>query len=96
MPQCPNITGVALSRLEKRDDLQLSTLKAYVEAVGGSLKIEAIFERAGERIDVFDNGRIDDDQYVLPILKDEHFLAGRDVVLSSIKPYYTSLILNGL
>ncbi len=89
-----NISRGTLSRLEKRDDLQLSTLKAYVEATGALLKIEAFFGSAGEGVCVFDNGCVDDDQYILPIFKAEHFRPSRDVVLS-IKPYYTSLILEG-
>jgi predicted transcriptional regulator/DNA-binding XRE family transcriptional regulator len=84
----------ALSRLEKRSDLQLSTLRSYVESVGASLKIEASFGNAGECLDIFDEGRVDDNQYLLPIFKEEHFRPSRDVVLS-IKPHYTSLILKG-
>jgi predicted transcriptional regulator len=84
----------ALSRLEKRADLQLSTLRAYVEAVGASLKIEVSFGSDCECLDIFDDGHVDDDQYLLPIFKDEHFRPSRDVVLS-IRPRYTSLILEG-
>lgn len=86
--------GGALSRIEKRNDIQLSTLKAYVEAVGAILKIEAYFGTASEQIDIFDDGRVDDNQYMLPNFKEEHFRPSRDVVLS-IKPHYTSLILKG-
>lgn len=84
----------ALSRLERRADLQLSTLRAYVESVGAALKIEACFGGARENFDIFDDSRVDDDQYLLPIFKEEHFRPSRDVVLS-IKPRYTSLILKG-
>lgn len=34
----------SVSRLEHRDDLYLSTLREYVEALGGRLEIAAVFE----------------------------------------------------
>lgn len=88
------ISQGALSRLEKRADLQLSTMKAYVELLGASLKIEVAFANNAQRLDLFDDTRVDDDQYLLPIFTEEQFRASRDVVLS-IKPHYTSLILQG-
>lgn len=33
-----------VSHIEKRDDLYLSTLRAYVEALGGQLEVTAVFE----------------------------------------------------
>jgi predicted transcriptional regulator len=36
-------TQAAISRLEKRTDVYLSTLRKYVEAMGGSLEILATF-----------------------------------------------------
>lgn len=36
-------TQAAISRLEKRADVYLSTLRKYVEAMGGSLEIVATF-----------------------------------------------------
>lgn len=33
----------SISRLENRDDMRLSTLRAYVEALGGKLEITACF-----------------------------------------------------
>ncbi len=37
-----------LSRLERRDDYLLSTLRRYVEALGGKLEIAAVF--GGRRV----------------------------------------------
>jgi uncharacterized protein YnzC (UPF0291/DUF896 family) len=34
---------VYISRLEKRDDMKLSTLRAYVEAIGGDLQLMVTF-----------------------------------------------------
>ena len=33
-----------VSRLERKEDVYLSTLEKYVEALGGHLKLEAVFE----------------------------------------------------
>jgi len=33
-----------ISRIEKRTDLYLSTLRAYVEALGGELEVTAVFD----------------------------------------------------
>jgi DNA-binding XRE family transcriptional regulator len=46
-----DLTGVAqseLSRLERRDDHRLSTLRRYVEALGGELEVTALIN--GKRI----------------------------------------------
>jgi predicted transcriptional regulator/DNA-binding XRE family transcriptional regulator len=89
------IGQAALSRLEKRADMQVSTIKAYVEALGARLRIEAAFQSINRSImGVFDDDRVDDDQLVLPNLPVEKYKAHRDVVLS-IKPEYSSAILEG-
>lgn len=38
-----NITQGALSQMERRDDLMVSTLQSYIEAMGGELKLVASF-----------------------------------------------------
>ncbi len=38
----------SVSRLESRADLKLSTLRTYVEALGGELKVSATFPKHGE------------------------------------------------
>ena len=38
-----NISQSNVSRLEHRDDLLVSTLRQVVEAMGGELKVEAVF-----------------------------------------------------
>lgn len=43
----------AISRLEKQSDLYLSTLRGYVEAMGGQLEIKAVFPDAEIPINVF-------------------------------------------
>jgi DNA-binding XRE family transcriptional regulator len=41
-----------LSRVERQDDLFLSTLRSYVEMLGGELEIIAAFPEGNVRIDV--------------------------------------------
>jgi transcriptional regulator with XRE-family HTH domain len=43
MSQALNMSQDGVSRLERRTDLLLSTLRSYVEAMGGRLKISAEF-----------------------------------------------------
>jgi DNA-binding XRE family transcriptional regulator len=41
-----------ISKLEKRTDMYLSTLRSYVEAMGGSLEIRAVFPDGVVKIDL--------------------------------------------
>ena len=43
MAQALNISQDGVSRLEKRSDLLLSTLRSYIEAMGGKLRLVAEF-----------------------------------------------------
>ena len=42
----------AISKIERRTDMYLSTLRSYVEAMGGSLEIRAVFPDGSVRVDV--------------------------------------------
>jgi DNA-binding XRE family transcriptional regulator len=42
----------AISKIEKRSDMYLSTLRSYVEAMGGVLDIQAIFPEGAVHIDM--------------------------------------------
>lgn len=42
----------AVSKLEKRTDMCLSTLRSYVEAMGGTLDIQAVFPEGAVRVGV--------------------------------------------
>jgi len=44
-----------ISRLEKNTDMYISTLKRYIEAMGGSLEIRAIFPEGQIKINQFQN-----------------------------------------
>jgi predicted transcriptional regulator/DNA-binding XRE family transcriptional regulator len=86
----------AVSKIERRGDVQISSLQRYVEALGAHLRIDAAFPPdAGFAASMHQvlGGCIDDnDQYILPILRDEP----RRVVILSIKPTYSEKILEGV
>jgi len=44
----------AISRMEKRNDMYVSTLRSYIQAMGGQLQIKAIFPEGEVQIDQFD------------------------------------------
>jgi predicted transcriptional regulator len=102
------IGQTALSHMESRDDILLSTLNAYVEALGGQLHVAVTFADT-EAISLVGDSRwepraegdlraeeADDDQLPLPnILGPEQFRpATRDVVFS-IRPIHAEKILDG-
>jgi DNA-binding XRE family transcriptional regulator len=41
-----------ISKLEKRTDMYLSTLRSYIEAMGGTLEIRAVFADGEVKIDL--------------------------------------------
>ncbi|MDQ0422997.1 putative transcriptional regulator/DNA-binding XRE family transcriptional regulator [Peteryoungia aggregata LMG 23059] len=93
-----NVQQAAISKLEKGGEVYLSTVQRYVEALGASLRVDAVFP-ADARIvlrirEGFELEYGHDDQLVFPILADEPFRAQRDVVLS-IRPQYSEKILDG-
>ncbi|MFO0689833.1 MAG: XRE family transcriptional regulator [Myxococcota bacterium] len=42
----------AISQLERREDIRLSTLRRYVEAMGGRLEMKVVFEEFSAVVDV--------------------------------------------
>ena len=52
MAQALGVNQSAVSKIEKRTDMYLSTLRSYVEAMGGSLEIRAVFPDGSVRVDV--------------------------------------------
>jgi transcriptional regulator with XRE-family HTH domain len=43
----------AISKMERRSDMYVSTLRSFVKAMGGSLQIEAVFPDGRIQIDQF-------------------------------------------
>lgn len=91
----------AISKIEQRGDVQISSLQRYVEALGASLRIDAAFpvhSEIGNRIEA-ELGRIveNNDQYILPIFgdRDQASTTGRDIIIS-IKPNYSGKIFDGV
>jgi predicted transcriptional regulator len=83
-----------LSRLEHRADIQFSTLRQYVEALGASLCIDAELG-GGKSLNIFktlNSSKYSDKQLLLPEILDSEPV--RDIVLS-IKPQYSSMIMKG-
>ena len=52
MAQALGVNQSAISKIERRTDMYLSTLRSYVEAMGGSLEIRAVFPDGSVRVDV--------------------------------------------
>jgi transcriptional regulator with XRE-family HTH domain len=44
----------AVSRMEKRTDMYVSTLRSYIQAMGGQLQVKAIFPEGEVQIDQFE------------------------------------------
>ena len=90
------MTQAAISKLETRDDIKVSTLRRFVEALGASLHIDAHFDAHTTLVstvgEFFDIEFETDDQFVLPIFADEKHRPSRDFVLS-IRPKYSEQII---
>ena len=52
MAQILGVNQSAISKIEKRTDMYLSTLRSYVEAMGGSLVIQAVFPEGAVRVNI--------------------------------------------
>lgn len=88
----------AISKIENRGDVHISSLKKYVEALGATLRIDAAFDATSWAADhlkgAFDVDFTSDDQLVFPIFGDDLFPPKRDVVLS-VRPLYSDRIFEG-
>ena len=56
MAQLLKISQGAVSKVERRTDMFVSTLRNYVRAIGGDLEIRAVFPEGDVLIDQFDGG----------------------------------------
>ena len=50
-----NVNQGAVSRMERRTDMYVSTLRSFIQAMGGQLQIKAIFPEAEIEIDQFES-----------------------------------------
>jgi predicted transcriptional regulator/DNA-binding XRE family transcriptional regulator len=92
-----SVGQAAVSKLEQRGDVQLSSLNQYVKALGATLRIEASFssERYPESIRDLSIDLNEGDQLVFPLFEEAPHRPGRDVVLS-VRPQYSEKIVQGL
>ena len=93
------VDQTAISNVESgRADMQVSTLEKYVEALGGTLRVDAGFSFDSplslRMLALLDVELDSEDQLVLPMFADEVSRRQSDVVLS-IRPKYSSRILAG-
>lgn len=94
-----NVCQSAVTHLERRRDVHVSTLKQFLAALGATLRIDARFTNASQMINSLreaqvEFSQIDEDQLLLPIVGDEHLPPSKDVVFS-IKPEYSREIVSG-
>jgi predicted transcriptional regulator/DNA-binding XRE family transcriptional regulator len=98
MAQRLNVGQAAISKIEHRGDVQISSLQRYVEALGAKLRIDAVFPVDTDFLSNFayaSNYQASiEDQYVLPLFAEESAPTKRDVALS-INPEYVKKILEG-
>lgn len=55
LAQVLNISQGAVSKVERRTDMYISTLRSYVRAIGGDLQIRATFPEGDVLIDQFED-----------------------------------------
>jgi predicted transcriptional regulator/DNA-binding XRE family transcriptional regulator len=94
------IDQTAISRIESRNDIRVSTLRDYIEALGATLRIDASFGDPSAVVRCVEETSFkfehpDESQLVLPIFGEEPFPLGRDIVFS-VKPEYSEKIVRGL
>jgi predicted transcriptional regulator/DNA-binding XRE family transcriptional regulator len=95
------IGQAAISKIEQRGDVQISSLQRYVEALGASLRIDAVFPTNSQvasqiRSDLTERAE-DNAQYVLPIFGNKiDAEAEKRAVILSIKPTYSKKIFQGI
>jgi transcriptional regulator with XRE-family HTH domain len=49
-----NVNQGAVSRMEKRTDMYVSTLRSYIQAMGGQLQVKAVFPEGEVEIEQFE------------------------------------------
>lgn len=81
----------ALSRMERRSDMLISTVCHYLEALGASFRLDALLPETPKTTGLASRTG---EQFFLPLIGDLPTLPPRDVVLS-VKPQYSGKIVKG-
>jgi predicted transcriptional regulator/DNA-binding XRE family transcriptional regulator len=91
------VEPAAVSKLEQRGDIQLSSLNQYVNALGATLRIDATFSPSESPAAFGDvSAELDEsDQLVFPLFPEVPRRSGRDVILS-VRPQYSNKIIQGV
>ena len=94
-----NIGQSAVTGMERRKDMHVSTLRDYLATMGAALRIQACFDDAAQMINSlreaeFRFEQVDENQLLLPIVGDDRIPPLRDIVFS-IKPEYSRKIMTG-
>jgi predicted transcriptional regulator/DNA-binding XRE family transcriptional regulator len=88
----------SISKIERRGDVQISSLQKYLEALGAKMRIEAALSLSwikDLRLDgSFERELQDENQLIFPLFGDELFYPTRDIVLS-VRPHYSDKIFKG-
>lgn len=89
----------AVTRLESRKDIHVSTLRDYLDALGAKLRIDAQFSDTLSVVTEIQEANhhiepVDERQLSLPIFEHDAPRRGRDVIFS-IKPEYSRKIVSG-
>jgi predicted transcriptional regulator len=89
----------AVTRLESRKDIHVSTLRDYLGAMGATLRIHAQFDDTANLVSGIQEtdyqfDAADENQLSLPIFEEDDLPRHRDVVFS-IKPEYSRKIVSG-
>lgn len=92
------IGQAAISKIEHRGDVQISSIQRYIRALGAELRIDAVFSHDAGIVlrsrDAFEDDIHDENQLVFPIFHDDSLRPRRDFVLS-IRPQYSEKIMQG-
>jgi predicted transcriptional regulator/DNA-binding XRE family transcriptional regulator len=92
------VNQAAISKIERRGDVHISSLVKYIEALGGRLRVDALFDGASHNGTSTKGGSrshgATEEQLVLPLFHDSLSSRRRDIILA-IHPTYSKKIIDG-
>ncbi len=93
-----HVGQAAISKIERRGDVQISSLQKYVHALGATLRISAVFSPKSDICNHFDvtlgEYETDTNQLILPLFESDEHPSPREFILS-IRPQYSKKIMSG-
>jgi len=92
------VNQAAISKIERRGDIHISSLVKYLEALGGQLRVDALFDGVGHgsvpAIDANRPDASDEKQLILPLFNDALLHEKRAIILA-VHPIYSKKIIEG-